>query len=382
MRNARPADNPCLLGGKISRCLVHQRLWVDCNGPSFFVCEMAAAAYLRSLQAEVEGEDADGPAAALQERLSLVHLHMGACDRSVALSFACHTSQHADHAREDGKAAEQLAGSGEEGLTEEDVPIVDAAPFPCVVATLGRALIPPDATEQVESEVGLSPVMVHQVHGALQQEKDMEAQAGEEKIGSAVERSASASVSVSAQQVCARLSGADAQGQERSKRERRKTDFFNPEMTCRMEDAPPLPPSASSAPAPAAVMREGEAREGEASKRGDWENDIDVWMACGKCRAAHKALAYCVAAGHAQHPRFEEEDGEQKGKGGSWDADGGGGQGSSRQSPLVGRQVHKFFKRHGWFEVCVCKPLACLYLLFVRPGVCCALPTHTHALTH
>ena len=339
---------------------------------------MAAAAYLRSLQAEVEGEDADGPAAALQERLSLVHLHMGACDRSVALSFACHTSQHADHAREDGKAAEQLAGSGEEGLTEEDVLIVDAAPSPCIVAILDRALSPPDATEQVESEVGLSPVMVHQVHGALQQEKDMEAQAGEEKIGSAVERSASASVSVSAQQVCARLSGADAQGQERSKRERRKTDFFNPEMTCRMEDAPPLPPSASSAPAPAAVMREGEAREGEASKRGDWENDIDVWMACGKCRAAHKALAYCVAAGHAQHPRFEEEDGEQKGKGGSWDADGGGGQGSSRQSPLVGRQVHKFFKRHGWFEVCVCKPLACLCLLFLRPGFCCALPTHTH----
>ena len=197
----------------------------------------------------------------------------------------------------------------------------------------------------------------HQVHDALQQENDMEAQAGREKRGSAVERSAraSSSVSVSAQQVCARLSGADAQGQERSKRERRKTDFFNPEMTCSMQDAPPLPPSSSSAPAPAA-----EAHEGEALNGGEKEKDIDGWRACGKRSASHKALAYCVAAGHSQQPRFKEEDGEGKGKGGSGDADGVGGegsrrvsQGSSRMPSLVGRQVHKFFVGHGWFEVCV-----------------------------
>lgn len=120
------------------------------------------------------------------------------------------------------------------------------------------------------------------------------------------------------------------------------------------------PPPASSAPAPAVAAREGEAREGEASNGGDKEKGIDRWMACGKCRAAQKALAYCVAAGHAQQPRFEEEDGEGKVNDGSGDADGGGGEGSS-VSELLGRQVHKFFKHHGWFEVCVRKPLACLW---------------------
>jgi len=244
---------------------------------------MAAAAYLRSLQAEVEGEDADEP------------------------------SQHANHVREEEKAAEQLAGSGEEGLTDDDVLNVDAAPSPCVIETLGRALIPP---EHVYSQVRRAPVVVHQVHDALKNE--MEEHVGEERSGSAVERSASASASVQA------------------------------------------PPPASSAPAPAVAAREGEAREGEASNGGDKEKGIDRWMACGKCRAAQKALAYCVAAGHAQQPRFEEEDGEGKVNDGSGDADGGGGEGSS-VSELLGRQVHKFFKHHGWFEVCVRKPLACLW---------------------
>ena len=267
---------------------------------------MAAAAYLRSLQAEVEGEDADEPAAALHERLALVHLHVVACDTFVTSSVAGHTSQHANHVREEEKAAEQLAGSGEEGLTDDDVLNVDAAPSPCVIETLGRALIPP---EHVYSQVRRAP---------LQQENDMEAHAGEERSGSAVERSASASASVQA------------------------------------------PPPASSAPAPAVAAREGEAREGEASNGGDKEKGIDRWMACGKCRAAQKALAYCVAAGHAQQPRFEEEDGEGKVNDGSGDADGGGGEGSS-VSELLGRQVHKFFKHHGWFEVCVRKPLACLW---------------------
>ena len=281
-------------------------------GSSHSACEPGpAAAYLRSLQAEAEkGEcDAAGVLDELlhpREPLPPAHLHVA----------TNHTSQHQQLQQEEMKAAERMAGLVEEVLAVEDVDGADASPramgasaSPCGVQA---GVVPPSeqACEEVENEEGCAAGTVDETDAAQDAASEMEAQDVEE------ESSASAA--------CSHTAGAHAQqGQERSRRERRMTHFYDPETG---NDAAPAAPVAV-APAPAAAVHD-----------------------TGAARGLH-------------------EDDEDKGEEGGEEEGGREEEGRRRQASWVGRQVYKHFPAHGWFEVGVprCAPL-CPAVPFSVPG--------------